>query len=50
METTKPLNELLYLVEELESAHMFLDDLDIPRECGDETYSMVGRIQQLMEK
>jgi hypothetical protein len=35
------------LRDEIESAHMYLDDLNIPREGEKGTYSLVGRIKRL---
>lgn len=43
-------NEFYYYKEEVECVHMYLDDLNIPREYGKETYSLVGRIKQLEKR
>lgn len=40
-------NTIRYLQEETESVHMYLDDLDIPREGEHGAYSIVGRIKRL---
>ncbi len=41
-------NIISNLKEDLECAHMYLDDLEIPRtDSNNEIYSLVGRIKQL---
>lgn len=39
-----------YYEEEVECAHMYLDNLNIPREDDKDTFSLVGRIKQLEKK
>jgi hypothetical protein len=39
-----------YYKEELECAHMYLDDLKIPREDDKDLFSLVGRIKQLEKR
>lgn len=36
-----------YYKEEVECAHMYLDNLNIPREDDKDVFSLVGRIKQL---
>lgn len=36
-----------YYKEEVECAHMYLDDLKVPREDAKDLLSLVGRIKQL---
>lgn len=36
--------------EDIECAHMYLDDLNIPREDDKDTFSLVGRIKQLEKR
>ena len=36
--------------EEVECAHMYLDDLNIPREDSKDVFSLVGRIKQLEKR
>ncbi len=40
---------LLFLVEEVQSAHKFLDELGVPREDGNtpDGFSLVGRIKRI---
>jgi len=40
-------NRIELLEEDLESVHMYLDKLEIPRNDEKDTYSIVGRIKQL---
>jgi len=39
-----------YYKEAVECAHQYLDDLNIPREDDKDTFSLVGRIQQLEKR
>jgi len=39
-----------YYEEEVECVHMYLDNLNIPREDDKDTFSLVGRIKQLEKK
>jgi hypothetical protein len=46
--SSRSLQELEHLAEELECANMYLDDLNIPRkDRSGEEYSIVGRIKYL---
>ena len=42
-------NQLELSEEDIDCVHMWLDDCSIPRSKGDNTYSIVGRIQCLLE-
>ena len=45
------LHKMEHKAEECECAHMFLDDLDVPKKSIDgEKYSLVGRIQLIVMK
>lgn len=39
-----------YYEEETECAHLYLDDLEIPREDSKDTFSLVGRIKELEKR
>jgi hypothetical protein len=39
-----------YYKEEVECAHMYLDDLKIPREDDKDLFSLVGRIKELEKR
>ena len=44
------LNKITLLQEDIECPHMWLDEFDIPREDGPDTYSIVGRCKLYIEK